>query len=328
MAEKESKSLSDFWWSLVPFGALIDRKKLAEGFKRNWHWLFVSAIACGGIVFIVFALINQLIDAESGRYLLSAIAQALAALLAIIFAGVAILGGNEAREIQHLDSYRKGIETILFGSQGWQVDDPEKWPLNSVRKELAQKWKDKEILEFVKIGFTNIVRLFRMRSSQNPYIERKEKFWKELEETFIKPFHLPYEEIRGRDITLKLRESVVEFFEVAKPASDLYEAYGEKRNRNYKILFGVAKEIIDLHVRDSLGVIHRARRARGPLFIFLISLYAVTIAGSLIALAAMKGQGICDSQATLIAAGPLAFAIGAVVMTFLYLYNLVKGEKE
>lgn len=266
-------------------------------------------------------------DATSARYLLSAIVQALAALLAIIFAGVAILWSNEAREIQHLDSHRKEIETILFGSLDWKNDDPKEWPLTSVQEEFAQKWKDKEIPEYIKIGFTNIVRLFRMRSSQNPYIERKEKFWKELKETFIKPFHLPYEEIRGRDITLKLRESVVEFFEVAKPASDLYEAYGEKRNENYETLFGVAKEIIDLHVRDALGIIHLARRARGGLFKALISLYTITIAVGMVFLSVLK-KGVWDIQATWIAAVPLFLAICAVALTFYYLARIVSGEKD
>ncbi|MBA7660169.1 hypothetical protein ES703_68168 [subsurface metagenome] len=300
MAKDSDKRLG-FWRSLVPYGHFIDCQKIKEGFKkRTWLVLRIFIpilIVASGATFVIFAVIYKLIDADSARYLLSAIVQALAALLAIIFAGVAILWSNEAREIQHLDSHRKEIETILFGPQDWKDDDPKEWPLTLVQKELSQKWNQKKIPEYVKTGFTNIVRLFRMRSSQNPYIERKKKkIWKELEVTFIKPFHIPYEEIRGWEQTEVLRKSGVEFFEAAIPVSDLYKAYGEKRYKYYGTLFGVAREIINLHVRDSLGVIHRARRARRGWFKFLIFLYSITIAVGMVFLSVLK-RGTCDIQA-------------------------------
>jgi hypothetical protein len=310
---------------------------LKKWFKK-WFWPTVKvvlpiAFVAGGIVFVVLAIINQLIDAEAARYLLSAIVQSLAALLAIIFAGVAILWGMEERELRFLESHRRNFEGILFGIQDWKKDDPEKWPLTKVYEELFQMWEKGQTSEYFKskafnIGCTNIVMLLRMRSSQFPDDARKKPYWNKLEKTF-EHLKIPYHLIRKRKIILKLRKSVVKFFEILIPVSDLYEAPWGNKNDNFETLFGPAREIINLHVKDSLRTIHRARDARGCVFKALISLYSITIAGGMALLSLLKGDNVIpDLTASWIAAGPLLFGIGAVALTFVYLARIVSGEKE
>ncbi len=87
--------------------------------KKKWFWPTVRiglpiAIVAAGAVFVVLAVINQWMDVGSARYLLSAIVQSLAALLAIIFAGVAILWGQGIDSLRELGSLRLQTKSALF----------------------------------------------------------------------------------------------------------------------------------------------------------------------------------------------------------------------
>lgn len=313
--------------------------------KRWWvAFLVCVPIAAGGIVFIYFALSKQLIDAESGRYLLSAIAQALAALLAIIFAGVAILWGQESSSIDELIRLRGKTLEFCFS---YKYTDKHGKKLKRLQTTLGVLLEDYEkqnadVRSKAKEGIRAMAKLCALEIDVTneeaiSNIQLIEKTMKILGEPLDEKASITNFLLEAQDMLKfyriknlwKLIENVVNLIPVfPKPIySWSTQSRGISLFSPHPVLLYKLQRSLD-EAMQFLSRVLIARRARGISFIDLISLYAVTIAGSLIALAAMKGQGICDSQATLIAAGPLLFAIGAVAMTFIYLYNLVKGDRN
>jgi len=313
--------------------------------KKKWFWPTVRvglpiAIVAAGAVFVVLAVIFKLMDAESARYLLSAIVQSLAALLAIIFAGVAILWGQEENSIRELGELRFKVLSELFEKE----KQNQKGIVGFVKFCLAtykslderdrETWRPnmKSLLSIFYIG-VNLGTTRLLKFIKRPY--EYEEILEEIESNFTKK---DIENFSGGSIYLSSSVGLFDFFDAVFEAGFLFIYLVSKCNiavdkpattvDRYTSSDVAQSVFVDtFQARVLMAKVKRSQRARGPWFKALISLYSITIAGGMVFLSVLKA-GICESQATWIAAFPLGFGICAVALTFVYLARIVSGEKE
>jgi|GEM_PF-3824685 len=308
-----------------------------ESKKQWWQWLFFSVIAVCGVIFSALAGFLGWIDAESGRYLLSAIIQSLAALLAIIFAAVVILWGQEGSAIKHLIELRYRMQYFLMEKNTMtKIKDTTIWVLNYFRfrwNKLTDKEKDE-----AKIGLKSILKLYCLdveslgSEAGIGLIEDFKKLFNEPEG--IK--ELETEILSSHD--LMRFDQMESYWDVIRKVAGLYSLCPKtilKSNKNgiktthdyHHLMFLRALERRSDEAQTLISRIRHAHRARSWRFIVLACLYTITISLGLILLPLLR-RGVCDWQATWISIGPLGLAIIVLAFTFIYLYYVVRGGKD
>lgn len=313
--------------------------------KKKWFWPTVRVglpigIVAAGIVFVVLAVIFKLIDVGSARYLLSAIVQSLAALLAIIFAGVAILWGQGIDSLRELGSLRLQTKLALFKKEegiDTGIISVYKFCFNSY-KDLAEgekkEWRSKLASLTILLLIGTPALDYLLSGIKNTKRDELAKTIDLAKEEFSE------DEMKNFRLTAKLlltKFSLKAFFEAVKDAIVLFGYFSTKVNpeeQTESYIYYVAGTDSVMTITDYLsqatGYIRKvelSKRARGPWFKFLITLYSITVAGGMVFLSILK-KGVLDLQATWYAAGPLLFGIGAVALTFIYLANIISGEKD
>ncbi|TKJ44370.1 hypothetical protein CEE36_01105 [candidate division TA06 bacterium B3_TA06] len=257
---------------------------------------------------------------------MSAIVQALAALLAIIFAGVAILWGQESQSLNRLESLRSKYIELL------QNPHPKKKEpfIETIRKLLFKEFSGKgNLTPRHDLSIAHKLNESPLETLEKVYILSKALFVKPSESggIIIDRTHLELQEVAEnlglsyRPIKIPGRYESLGWFSTDK-------LFFLLRNVNAYITFEHLKNPLTADgIEQLLRTIDRARRARGPWFKALISLYAVTVAVGMVFLSVLK-KGTWDIQATWIASVPLFLAICAVALTFYYLARIVSGEKD
>lgn len=301
--------------------------------KRKWQWLAFSLIAIGGVVFSILTVLFQWIDAESGRYLLSAIVQALAALLAIIFAGVAILWSHEEFSKSKLGILKE--KTIdLFRKKDSQGEYKF---LNTLKDYLREYRKlDDEHKKRIKPAMFNLVKLYFSYGPKITDIIIQGEFTADNLEG-LDEFLGGFEE-EGKLYSEGYKD-VESFFVAVKSILEL------PNSTNWRCTYDIAKEItrsltwlhshvnyeeLDRVVKEAetcFVKVKRATETRGGFFKFLVAIYTLTIAGGIVSLSILR-KGVSEAGATWIAIWPLGLAVISLAFTFIYLYNVVSGGKK
>ena len=309
-------------------------KEQNKGFWRVFQIIFPILIVVSGAVFVIFAIIYELIDADSARYLLSAIVQALAALLAIIFAGVAILWGQEETSVPELERLKDRIIECFKGSR-----DENKVTLTETTQHILKGFQNLD--EETKIQLRNsLLALIKLNLIPWGDVPRQivgRKLASEAIEEIGQSEVINLTTLTVEAHFLTRSEYLSEFFETVSDVlifSNFWELFNKDQAESLvtKIKTGFLDFVteglkVTVLADRLLSKVKRSQRARGPWFKALISLYAVTIAGGMILLSVLK-QGVAGLQATWYAAGPLILAICAVALTFYYLARIVSSEKD
>lgn len=328
-------------------------RKAIDWVKRVWEripswikqWWPILLIGLMSIIFIPLVVINQWIGVESARYLLSATVQALAALLAIIFAGVAILWGQETPALSKLDTlsekYIKMLRKKVFvgeGKEGEEVEAVEIF-MSSFLNVIIYVYEDpaagRYIGEVAKETETEPFTVFAELLSEYSFKlrgERLQRFKKRIDEDMeaLAYYHPEKAKELSRSLeelipsgTMKRPEDLFHLLKVASSYLGLIRWFNVdryRRNGTRKILDDLDSSLRKDRVGTLLRIVFHGKHARGPWFKGLIALYTITIAVGMGALSVLK-RDICDLHATLIAIGPLLLALCALVLTFVYLYN-------
>ncbi len=319
---------------------------------KKWWLPFVitAVVVAGGIVYITIAFNRGGFDLDTSRYLLSAIVQSLAALLAIIFAGVAILWSHEAQVIARLEVLRP-VYYELFGRM-----IPENTSTNLI--EQTRFFLREILLDPIPSVRKGVRKTYRELNETPLKTFRNMSSWACFESCLSCPSETQIQEgIRDvANIVRAGRESVEihgfkEFEETSRNPSGLFRlirnvnsyirmietthipssGYGEEpfsstRYAHYEIF----RQMIRDGINHLLGVVDRGRTARDFLFVILTILYIFTIAFGMGSLSLLTdggclGQVECNFGLTWLT---LAFAFITLAFTFTYLYRLVKGGKE
>jgi hypothetical protein len=316
--------------------------EVSNWFKK-WFWpttrrVLPIVIVTAGAVFVVLAVIFKLMDAESARYLLSAIVQSLAALLAIIFAGVAILWGQEHQASMKLEEIRK--EYVNIFKEKIETPAGKNQLIEAFRKAFLAAFFDDGKIKWqwsVNSKHThNLINTLRQISSWAYYFETDSLENRQKIRSDFRQIAVSYP--RGGSVLplynwQEYEEQLydLEAFDYFMGRILVWAGMGIKEvdeGSSEAKVFMRCSEVTKAHdTRYLLLQFLRGKEARGPRFKTLISLYSITIAGGMVLLSVLKA-GICESQATWYAAFPLGFGICAVALTFVYLANIVSGEKD
>jgi|GEM_PF-3193439 len=320
---------------------------MKEWFKKHtWPIIRIGlplGIVAGGAVFVVLAVINQWMDAGSARYLLSAIVQSLAALLAIIFAGVAVLLNREFQATEKLEALRLKYINYLKT----RISQPDKSNVSFaelLRRDLKKIFLDAQpkqrnvfsvISELYHCSpldiFSRISCLAKIVEPQTDESNREKDIERMAKEYRYRHEPIQHLQIEGKSCFYKLLYYPEDFFYTLERTGTYLSELLEKPVP--KLIMDKFRIIYESMVADRTRyyrkIVVRGKRARGPWFKFLISLYSITIAGGMVLLSVLKGgSSLSDLSATWIAAGPLLFGICAVALTFMYLANIISGEKD
>jgi len=282
-------------------------------------------------------------DADSSRYLLSAIVQALAALLAIIFAGVAILWGQESQAISKLEELKPKYN-VKLEFRGRYFGGSLYFPsVEAIRVLLERLFLEKSaevkrsVLSIAKKTDETPLSTFRKVSSWSIYLGTPYSM-EQIQESIEKVANIYRQgrepiEIKGEEEFISSTRQINGFFNLTRNMIDYVEFYKNEFDvaNHFQSILGrlepMRRWLINDGVENFVQAIVRGKTSRGPWFKALISLYAITIAGGMVLLSILK-KGVLALQATWYAAGPLLFAIGAVALTFYYLARIVSGEKD
>ena len=305
--------------------------------KQRWLAVLVAlvsgVIVVGGGIFIYFALVREFINAESGRYLLSAIVQALAALLAIIFAGVIILWTLEGNALKDINELKFRIEKFVFApsehapSRLWRAFE-----------ELKSKLSTKEELGKYKLGLLSMAKLILLHKVYEPdlFLEHSERIDadKVIEET-LKEF-LPgtsFEEFKENAEGLLKPSNLESFFKEVCEVTNTIPIFKKPSTEKATIKRSTHLNLLnplELNTEEAnrlWNLVHRARRARGWRFVLLASVYTFTIALGASSLALLNNN-ICPTQVATIPCITLAFMFVSVAATLVYLYDIVSRGKD
>ena len=327
--------------------------------KKQWFWPTVRVglpilIVVSGAIFVIFAVIYELIDADSARYLLSAIVQALAALLAIIFAGVAILWNREWQAISKLDGLSKDYLSMLKdrmtsiprGHNEIVVVNYFERLMLSFFKTILYLFEDPAVGEYMggiaratdtdPYGVLYELLLDSSFGLRGLKLKCFRELLKEDMDVLAEYDSAEFDKLTqflDRLETTEASKNPEDFFRLLKALSSYlglirwFNVDRFTRNHTREILDTLDSSLRQDRVGTLLRVVSHGKRARGGWFKALISLYSITIAVGMVSLSVLK-RGIWDIQATWITAGPLFLAICAVALTFYYLARIVSGEKD
>lgn len=311
-----------------------------------WPWLVFFLIVVCGVGFSILAGFLDWIDTESGRYLLSSIVQSLAALLAIIFAGVAILWGQEVGNVRQLIKIRDKVSHLILDYTQKSDDTPIKktteWSLNFVRSNLNEMDDAKKRL--AKEALSNILSLYNL-DVENLKTRPGIQMIKTVRDFLGEPSSTDEIEklvLNSHDLT-KLG-NIEKYWEVVRKAGEMYNLHSGKF---FDLCQGAEAGVYDFkttidyphlmllralqrrseEARVLLSQKNRSYRARGAPFILLALLYTVTIALGLGSLALLNKE-LCSMQAATVSCITLAFSFVAVAATFVYLHYVVSEREE